>query len=120
MSLFDSVMKAATGAAPALDASQSSLASAALSMLSNSQSGGISGLAQQFAANGLGHLISSWIGTGQNLPITPEQLQSVLGSGQLQAQILPQIVDHLTPNGQVPQGDLMAKGLEMLKGKFQA
>ena len=44
MSLFDSVMKAATGAAPALDASQSSLASAALSMLSHSQSGGISGL----------------------------------------------------------------------------
>ena len=137
MSLFNSVMKAATGAAPALDASQSSLASAALSMLSSSQSGGISGLAQQFAANGLGHVISSWIGTGQNLPITPEQLQSVLGSGQLQAiaakvglspevvnaglaQILPQIADHLTPNGQVPQGDLMAKGLEMLKGKFQA
>ena len=137
MGLFDSVLKAATGAAPAVDGSQSSLASAALSMLSNSQTGGISGLAEQFAARGLGHIVSSWIGTGQNLPITPEQLQSVLGSQQLQAiaakvglspdavnaglaQILPQIVDHLTPNGQVPEGDLMAKGLEMLKGKFQA
>ena len=137
MSLFDSVLKAATGAAPALEGSQSSLASAALSMLSNNQSGGISGLAEQFAAQGLGHIISSWIGTGQNLPISPEQLQSVLGSQQVQAiaakvglspdvvnsglaQILPQIVDHLTPNGQVPQGDLMAKGLELLQGKFQA
>jgi len=137
MSLFDSVLKAATGAAPALEGSQSSLASAALSMLSNNQTGGISGLAQQFATQGLEHIISSWIGTGQNLPISPEQLQSVLGSQQVQAiaakvglppdavsaglaQILPQIVDHLTPNGQVPQGDLMAKGLELLQGKFQA
>jgi uncharacterized protein YidB (DUF937 family) len=136
MSLLDSVLKAATGAAPALDGSQSSLASAALSMLSSSQTGGISGLAEQFAAQGLGHIISSWIGTGQNLPISAEQLQSVLGSQQVQAiaakvglspeavnvglaQVLPQIVDHLTPNGQVPQGDLMAKGLEILKGKFQ-
>ena len=137
MSLFDSVLKAATGTAPAVDPSQSSLASAALSMLSNHQTGGISGLAEQFAARGLGHIISSWIGTGQNLPISPEQLQGVLGSQQVQAiaakvglspdavnaglaQILPQIVDHLTPNGQVPQGDLMAKGFELLQGKFQA
>ena len=137
MSLFDSVLKAATGTAPAIDGSQSSLASAVLSMLSSNQTGGISGLAQQFAANGLGHIISSWIGTGQNLPISPEQLQGILGSQRVQAiaakvglspeavntglaQILPQIVDHLTPNGQVPQGDLMAQGLEMLKGKFQA
>ena len=137
MSLFDSVLKAATGTAPALEGSQSSLASAALSMLSNNQSGGISGLAQQFAAQGLGHIISSWIGTGQNLPVSPEQLQSVLGSQQVQAiaakvglspdavnsglaQILPQIVDHLTPNGQVPQGDVMAQGMELLKGKFLA
>lgn len=137
MSLFDSVLKAATGAAPAIDTSQSSLASAVLSMLSNNQTGGISGLAQQFAAQGLGHIISSWIGTGQNLPISPEQLHSILGSEQVRAiaakvglspdavnaglaQILPQMVDQLTPDGQVPQEDLMAKGLEVLKGKFQA
>jgi len=137
MSLFDSLLKAATGASPAIDTSQSSLASAVLSMLSNNQTGGISGLAQQFAAQGLGHIISSWIGTGQNLPISPEQLHSILGSEQVRAiaakvglspdavnaglaQILPQMVDQLTPDGQVPQEDLMAKGLEVLKGKFQA
>jgi len=137
MSLFDSVLKAATSAAPAVDTSQSSLASAVLSMLSNNQTGGISGLAQQFAAQGLGHIISSWIGTGQNLPISPEQMHSILGSEQVRtiaakvglspdavnvglAQILPQMVDQLTPDGQVPQEDLMAKGLEVLKGKIQA
>ncbi len=133
MSFLDNVLKAA-GTASANDGSQSSLGSAALSMLAN-QSGGISGLAEQFAARGLGHVVSSWIGTGQNLPISPEQLQNVLGSEQVQAlaakvgispeavksglaQILPQLVDHLTPNGEVPQGDLMAKGIELLKGKL--
>jgi uncharacterized protein YidB (DUF937 family) len=135
MGLLDDVRKAATGVAPAPDDAQSSLASAALSMLSNVQSGGLSGFAQRFAAQGLGHIVSSWIGTGQNLPISAEQLKSVLGSEQVQsiaaqagispeaanaglAQILPQLVDRLTPNGEIPQGDLVSKGVELLKGKL--
>ena len=134
MGLFDDVMKAATGAASATGGSQSSLASAALSMLSG-QSGGISGLVQQFASKGLGNIVSSWVSTGQNLPISPEQVGNVLGQDQVQAvaaqagvspeeaksglaQILPQLVDRLTPNGEVPQGDLMSKGMELLKGKL--
>ena len=133
MGLFDNVVKAAT-AAPAADGSQSSLASAALSLLS-SQSGGISGLIQKFTSNGFGNIVSSWVGTGQNLPISPEQVQSSLGEEQVRAiaekagispdaaksglaQILPQMVDRLTPNGEVPQGDLMSKGMELLKGKL--
>ena len=84
MGLLDDVLKSASGASPAADSSQSSLASAALSMLT-SQSGGISGLVQQFASKGLGNIVSSWVGTGQNLPISPEQLHSVLGSEQVQA-----------------------------------
>lgn len=134
MGLLDDVLNKAAGVAPAQDNSQTSLASAVLSMLS-SQSGGISGLAHQFTANGLGDIIHSWISTGQNLPISPEQVQNVLGSDQVQAiankagisteaaqsglaQVLPQIVDRLTPNGEVPQGDLMSKGMELLKGKL--
>lgn len=134
MGLLDDVMGKAIGVAPAQDGSQNSLASAVLSMLSN-QSGGISGLVQQFADRGLGNIVSSWVSTGQNLPITAEQLQSVLGSEQVReiaakagippetaqnglAQILPQLVDHLTPNGEVPQGDLMSKGMELLKGRL--
>jgi uncharacterized protein YidB (DUF937 family) len=134
MGLLDDVMKAATGTAPAAENSQSSLASAALSILSN-QSGGISGLVQQFASKGLGDVVSSWVGTGQNLPISPDQLQSALGSEQVQAiaakagispdaanaglaQILPQLIDRLTPNGEIPQGDLLSKGMELLKGKL--
>lgn len=134
MGILDDVLKTATAAAPAAETSQSPLASAVLFMLS-SQGGGISSLVQQFTANGLGHIVNSWISTGQNLPISPQQLQSVLGSEQVQAiatkagispeaaqsglaQLLPQIIDHLTPNGSVPQGDLMSQGMELLKGKF--
>ncbi len=133
MGLLDA-LKAATGAAPASETSQPSLVSAVLSTLA-AQPGGIPGLVEQFHAKGLGAIISSWVGTGQNLPISPEQVQTALGSEQVEAiagkagispdaaksglaQYLPQIVDHLTPNGEMLQGDLMSKGLELLKGKL--
>ena len=85
--------------------------------------GGLSGLAAKFEQAGLGNLISSWIGSGQNLPISADQLHNVLGSdtiaqiaqqlnlghgdaaGQL-AQMLPQVIDKLTPHGQAPSGGL--------------
>ena len=108
-----------------------------MQMLSNnSQSGGLAGLAKAFQDNGLGEQMASWIGTGQNLPVSAEQIRQVLGSGQLGqiasqlgmneqqaagglADLLPQVVDKLTPGGQMPQGeDLMAKGLELLKGRL--
>jgi uncharacterized protein YidB (DUF937 family) len=134
MGLLDDVLNKTAGVAPAQDGSQNSLVTAVLSILS-SQSGGLSGLVQQFAANGFGQVVNSWVSTGKNLPITSEQLQTALGSEQIQAiaakagispetaqssltQLLPQLVDHLTPDGEVPQGDLMSKGMELLKGKL--
>lgn len=81
-------------------------------------SGGLGGLVQQFEQAGLGDVVGSWIGTGQNKSISPDQLGSVLGpdvlaqlarqvgmsegevGGQL-SELLPQLVDKLTPNGQL-------------------
>ncbi len=101
--------------------------------LINQQPGGLAGLVQSFQQGGLGDIVNSWVSTGQNLPVSGEQLQAVLGGGTLQniaaqlgvsngeaagglASILPQVVDQLTPNGQMPQGnDLLAQGLDMLK-----
>ncbi|MFP5429498.1 MAG: YidB family protein [Gammaproteobacteria bacterium] len=98
------------------------------------QAGGIDGLVKQFQAGGLGDVVKSWIGNGQNLPVTGEQIQQVLGNEQVAAiarqlgvdpsqasaqlaQVLPGLVDKLTPNGQVPQGgDLLAQGADLLKG----
>lgn len=83
------------------------------------QPGGLQGLIGAFERNGLGGLAASWVGTGANLPISAEQLQSALGSQQIGslaaslgfspqdasaklASMLPQVVDKLTPAGAVP------------------
>ena len=82
--------------------------------------GAILGTAQQ---SGMGDMVSSWIGKGQNMPISPDQLNSVLGSDMVAnlakqlgmshgdassqiSQMLPDVVDRLTPQGQIPQGGL--------------
>lgn len=107
-----------------------------MQLINNPKIGGIEGLVKTFQSGGLGEIVNSWVGTGQNLPVSAEQVQSALGSEQLAAvacqlgvspaqaggqlaELLPQVVDLLTPNGQIPQdGDLMAQGLALLKGKF--
>lgn len=98
----------------------SAVISEVLTLIENRQ-GGVAGLLQSFQQNGLGHLVQSWIGTGQNLPVSAAQIQSTLGAectakiaqatGLPQAEVeshlatlLPQLIDHMTPNGQVPQG----------------
>lgn len=97
-------------------------------MITNKSTGGLAGLLQQFQSSGLGHLADSWVGTGKNLPISGEQIQSVLGSEQVQqmaakvgiapdalsgqlAQLLPQLIDKVTPDGKVPDQGSLQQGL---------
>lgn len=106
-----------------------------MGLINNPQTGGLSGLAQTFKDKGLGDVISSWIGTGNNLPVSADQIKEALGADQLQeiaknagvsqeeasqglAGLLPEIIDKLTPDGKVPEGDMLAQGLNMLKGKI--
>jgi uncharacterized protein YidB (DUF937 family) len=131
MGLLDSVVGALAGGQ---SGGSNPLLNIVMQMISNPQSGGLGGLVQSFQQGGLGDVVNSWVSTGQNLPISAEQLQSVLGGGKLQeiasqlgvsteqasgslADLLPQVVDKLTPNGQIPEGggDLLAQGLDMLK-----
>lgn len=139
MGLLDSAMGALGGALGGAGGGGSGnpMLDAAMQLLSNTgQNGGLAGLVQSFQDKGLGELIASWIGTGQNLPLSSEQIKAVLGGDQLGqiagqlgmnesqaagglADLLPQVIDTLTPNGQMPQGDdLMAQGLALLKGKL--
>ncbi len=98
--------------------------------------GGLGGLVQQFENAGLGNTISSWIGGGENQPIAPEDVHNVLGADLVQqiaaktglpveqllpqiAQHLPQLVDHITPNGELPSGsNLLDAGLAFLKSRM--
>jgi uncharacterized protein YidB (DUF937 family) len=104
------------------------LMQAALALLSNnSQVGGLPGLLEKFQQAGLGETLGSWISAGQNQPISPEQVQQVLGDGTLQqlseetgvppeqaaghlSDLLPGLIDRLTPNGELPQGGLSQAG----------
>jgi uncharacterized protein YidB (DUF937 family) len=102
-----------------------------LEMIQN-HPGGLNGLVQAFHQNGLGGLVNSWVSTGQNQAATSDQIQQVLGSGQVQAlaqrlgispevaastvaQLLPTVVDKLTPNGSVPEdSNLLQMGESIL------
>lgn len=135
MGLLDMVSGALNGASG--KGGSNDMLNVVMQMLSSKgQNGGLGGLVQAFQNNGLGEQVASWISTGQNLPISPEQIKSVLGGGQLGqiasqlgmdeqqaagglADLLPRVIDKVTPNGQMPQGDdLMAQGLDLLKGKL--
>jgi uncharacterized protein YidB (DUF937 family) len=84
--------------------------------------GGISGLAEKFQNGGASELFASWVGTGNNQPITAEQIKTVIGNSQLQefatklgidttaatdfiATNLPVLIDKLTPDGKVEPND---------------
>jgi uncharacterized protein YidB (DUF937 family) len=93
-------------------------------MLSNDGGqGGLGGMMAKFQQAGMGDVVNSWVGSGDNMPINADQLSQVLGSdtlsnlaqqmgmqpgdaaGQL-SQALPDIINALTPNGQAPEGGL--------------
>lgn len=97
------------------------------------RNGGLGGLLSQFQQAGYGRQADSWVSTGQNLPIDPDILSKVLGSGQLDSiaqqiglprnrvaeevsSALPQVVDRMTPRGSVPDDgdDLVNRALEIL------
>jgi uncharacterized protein YidB (DUF937 family) len=84
------------------------------------QHGGLQGLINQFQQNGFGDTVNSWVGTGSNKAISPDQVHQALGPDMMQqlsaktglsvqdltqklSQILPQAVDTMTPGGQVPK-----------------
>ena len=131
MGLLDSILQAAGGtSAPAPH--HEGLLNGVVQVLSGSQTGGIAGLVQNFERAGLAHLVQSWVGTGENLAATPQQIQQGLGADTIQqlahkvgispdvaaaslASLLPMLIDKLTPHGQVPAS---SAGLEGLLGQF--
>jgi len=109
MGLFDGVLGGVVGA---------SMVSVVNGILE--KHGGVQGIVNEFEKNGLGPTVKSWVGTGPNDPVSPADVHRVLGSDLLQqlsarsglpvqelaeklAQVLPQAVDRLTPDGTIPK-----------------
>lgn len=86
--------------------------------------GGLGGIMDAFQKGGLGHIADSWVSQGDNMPVSGDQISHVFGQDKIAsmasqlgmshgevsgglAQILPQLINHVTPNGQVPQDHSM-------------
>ncbi|MBA5635686.1 DUF937 domain-containing protein [Duganella sp. LX20W] len=136
MGLLDQLVgqvAAAAGGQSQDGAPQGTLIAGVMTMIDNA--GGVPALLAQLQASGLGEHVASWIGTGTNLPVSAGQLAEALGAGQLAqvaqqagvepehaasglAQLLPQLIDQLSPGGQLHEGDLLSQGLRLLAGKW--
>jgi uncharacterized protein YidB (DUF937 family) len=98
---------------------------------------GLQGVASQLSSNGMGQQLQSWIGQGQNQPVTGDQIRQVVDPAQLNqlaeqahispeeasnqvAQVLPEMVNQVTPKGQMPSGDPFSGGIDSLKKMFSA
>ena len=130
MGLMDEVL-AMAGSSGAQQGQHATALTAIMAYINSPQVGGIAGLQNMFQQGGLGSIVSSWIGSGQNLPVSASQLQNVLHGGALQqaaqqagmdpsqltgmmSSLLPHLVDKLSPNGQVPDASALQKMLQGL------
>ena len=147
MGLLDSVLGQVFGGGqqpqqtPGVGLDLGALAGALGGLLANNGSqGGLGGLVDKFGRAGMGDAIGSWIGSGENQPVSGEQVQHALGRDTianlasrlglnasmllpLLASLLPTLIDKLTPNGQAPaeglgnQDELMASLSNMLQNR---
>ena len=93
--------------------------------------GGVQGLVEKFTAGGLGDVAKSWVGTGDNHPVSADQVRSALGDDEVQrvadtagvskdeaasglAALLPDVIDKVTPDGLVPDSGALAESLKKL------
>ena len=99
------------------------------------QQGGVGGVLGKLRASGLGQHADSWVGTGANLPVSGDELHRALGSGAMSdlaaklgvpvqeaggilSQVLPELMNQLTPQGNLPDNhhNLLSQGMDILKG----
>ena len=93
--------------------------------------GGLGGLLEQLQRAGYGEQAGSWVGRGQNLPLPPDALEKIFGRGGLEqiagqagispeeasrglSELLPEVVDRVTPNGEVPDFDSLTSSVQDL------
>ncbi len=134
MGIFDELAKQLAKAAQNFaEATSPELATGVLDVLQ--EWGGIDGLIRRFEEHGLDDVIASWVSTGPNRPITPEELRRILDPEQLSelarraglamsrlpealAALLPTVVDRLTPDGELPGPyEILRMATELLRGQ---
>lgn len=120
MGLFDTLSGMAASALSQSSDPRAQMLQSVINVIQH-HDGGLAGVLQQLQQGGLGNAVSSWIGSGQNQPVSADAIGSAIGPDKLAgiaaklgvspedlsahlSQMLPQVVDHLTPGGQVEAG----------------
>lgn len=136
MGLMDTLTSKLGNQSESSDQKSGSLLSGVMEMFSSGESGGIQGLINSFQQKGLGDIVSSWVSRGENRSISPDQLKEGLGSDKVRdlaaksgmsedeaatqlSRYLPDFVDKITPDGTIPEGGWLDKGMDFLKGTFR-
>ena len=138
MSILDSILENSdllSGASKTAFANPDIVAAAAKLLSSNEAgiggTGGMAALMEAFGSSDMGDILSSWISQGENLPVNAEQIRHLLGdetlgqfaasagidvsqAGDTLANVLPEIINQLTPDGVVPERDVLESGLSAL------
>jgi uncharacterized protein YidB (DUF937 family) len=99
--------------------------------------GGLGGLLEQMQRAGLGDQARSWVGTGPNMPISPEAVDQIFGHDGIEqiarqagltpeqtrdglSDLLPEVVDRVTPQGDVPEFDQLTQSVDDMRRRLGA
>jgi uncharacterized protein YidB (DUF937 family) len=136
MGIMESVAGAILSRTGSSPEQQHGFLSSICDLINNPQTGGLQGLVEKFKSAGLGHIADGWVSKGPNPPVNSDQLQQVFSSDQLRgfaqklgidpdvatkhlSDMLPEVVDKLTPDGKLPAGGFdCSSALALLKQKF--
>ncbi len=117
------------------DPRQRSLLDCLFELLSDADQGGFTALISDFKVNGLGDVMSSWTGTGENLPVSALQIRQGMGEARIQAladatnssparvcgslaELLPVLVNTLTPGGKLPDQKSLTHCLSFMRSRL--
>lgn len=122
MGLLDSLVTSAVSSALGGNANTltGNLVKGVVGMMTSGATGGLSGLVDKFTQSGLGDIAASWVGKGENKPISPDQIVEALGQDKVDelakeagipkekgaevlSEVLPNVVNEMTPDGEVPE-----------------
>jgi len=134
MGILDELLNTFGGALGGNTGGGNSLLNIIMQMLGGPNSGGLQGLEKVFRDSGLKDQFDSWVSTGGNLPVSGDQMGSIFGDklGDIARQLgvsekeaadglagmFPQVVDKLTPDGQIPSSDQFAQEMDDLNSKL--
>ena len=133
MGILGSLLKGVTGKSS--DTTNPNAIGGIIEMITSGGLGGIQGLIKKLTDGGLGNIVNSWIGTGKNEPVEPNQLQNALGSDMMGkfaskmgvsqsdaashlSKLLPTVVDKVTPDGKLPESGNLGNVQDLMKKFF--